>query len=470
MSQTHIKADLCVIGAGAAGLSVAAGGARLGAKTVLFEAGEMGGECLNTGCVPSKAILSAAHRVHAIRTSGPLGVTAGEPEIDFSAVMAHVRQSIAAIAPHDSQERFEGMGVQVIRERARFVDEATLESESYRVTAKRFVIATGSRTAVPPIPGIEEAPYLTNETLFDMEAQPASLAILGGGAIGVEMAQAFQRLGTQVSVIELDDILPAAPRELAEGVAAALSADGVRLMPNTQTERIETTPEGVRLILDNGESLEAERLLLATGRQAVLDTLDLDKAGVAVERGALVLSERLRTTNKRIYAAGDAAGGYRLTHAAGWDASVLIRNFYFAMRTKRVDGIIPAAVYTEPEIAWFGEDAAQSGDPKAKDVRQPYSGNDRAIAEGQTDGAIRLTIGKGGKLLGAGVMGHGAGDLIQTPLFAAASGRKAKDLASYVPPYPTRGEQTRWTASAYYEPVVFGKFAKALAGLLRMFQ
>ncbi len=469
MSREAIKADLCVIGAGAAGLSTAAGAAMLGRKVVLFEAGEMGGDCLNTGCVPSKAILTAAHAAHHVREARRLGVNAGEPEIDFAQVMTHVRGAIKTIEPNDSQERFEGLGVRVIREHARFTGPDRVESDSAQVTAKRIVIAAGSRAAIPPIPGLSAADYLTNETIWTLDRLPDHLMILGGGPIGSELGQAFARLGARVTVVEAGRMLSRFEPEHAALVKRALEASGVEVIEGEAVKQVETTPAGPALTLDGGRRIEGSHLLVAAGRTPNVDGLNLEAAGVEADKGGIVCDETLRTANKRVFAAGDIAGKGALTHLAGWHGSVLIRNLYFGLPTKQSASAIPAAVYTDPPIAHVGLTEAQAREQHGDKVSTASFGfddNDRAIAEGLTEGSVKLVIGKGARLLGVHVAGERADDIVQIATLLVQKGEKARALTEMIAPYPTRAEALKRAASSYYEPVVFGKFARAWAGLL----
>lgn len=469
------RADLCVIGAGAAGLSVAAGAARLGLDVVLFEKDEMGGECLNTGCVPSKALLAAAHHAQSIREASAFGLTAGEPEIDFPAIMAHVHERIAAIAPADSQERFEGLGVEVVREPVRFLDEDTVQSASLTVTAKRFVLATGSKPFVPLIEGVESVPYLTNETLFDITGRPSHLIIIGAGAAGLEMAQAFRRLGSEVTVLEALTPLAQADPDHAAALLERLRGEGVTIHAETKARRVVKTANGVRVAYEgaqNGE-VEGSRLFIAAGRKVLTEGLALDAAGIAHDGKRIQADDRLRTTNKRVFLAGDAAGLDMLTHAAGWHASVLIRNFYFAQRTRAASALIPKAIYTDPEFAWIGQSEAEAreehGD-KVKLVEWTFDENDRAKTERGETGSVKLIAGKGGRILGASVLSDNAGEILQIVQAAIASGGSVKSLTGYVPAYPTRGEAVKRAAGAYYEDAVFGPLARRLARFLTYFQ
>ncbi len=469
-----IKADMCVIGAGAAGLSVAAGAAMLGRKVVLIERGEMGGDCLNYGCVPSKALIAAADRAHAIRTASSLGVSAGDPEIDFAAVMAHMRGAVEAIAPHDSQERFEGLGVTVIRETAAFVGPRTIETDSARITARAFVIATGSRPAVPPIPGLAQTPCLTNETLFSLTALPARLAVIGAGPMGVEMAQAFRRLGADVALIEQGRLLNREDADAADVIRAQLRADGVDMREGAQVLR--ASPGASRgcanLTLTTGDALDDYVVLIATGRTPVLDGLGLEAAGVAIEDGRLIVDHRLRTTNRAIYAAGDVTGGLLLTHVAGYHASIIIRNALFKTPARNDEHLAPRAVYCDPPLAQVGLTEAAARERHGEGVRvarQAVAKNDRAVAEGDVRGLAKAVTDKKGRILGATVVGAGADEIIHLWALAIANKLTVRAVTSMIAPYPTRGEISKRLASAWYEPVVFGRRAKLLVKLLSIF-
>lgn len=472
MSRKTLKADLCIIGAGAAGLVSAAGPAMLGRKVVLFEDGEMGGDCLNYGCVPSKAILTSAHVAHTVRDAARYGVKTAEPQIDFKAVMAHVRSGIAAIEPNDSQERFEGMGVTVIRERARFTAADTVESDSHIVKARRYVVATGTKARIPPIPGLRQAPYLTNETIWALSERPSHLIILGGGPIGTELGQAFRRLGSEVTIIEAASLLGRMDPDHVELVRQSLKDDGVTIFEGQKAEAVEAQDGSITVKLDNGQTVTGSHLLAAMGREPVTDGLGLDVAGIETDQAGIVTDDRLRTTNKRVLVAGDIAGKGQLTHLAGWHGSVIVRNLYFGLPTRQSSSVIPAAVYCDPTIASVGLTEDQARDEHGSDIkiaRWDFEDNDRALAEGRSVGGVKLVVGKGGKLLGAHAAGDRADDLIQIPAGVIQRGGKVRELTSVVAPYPTRGEIWKRAAGSYFEPVVFGPFAKFLAGLLSRF-
>jgi pyruvate/2-oxoglutarate dehydrogenase complex dihydrolipoamide dehydrogenase (E3) component len=459
-----MSADIAVIGAGAGGLSVAAGAAQLGRRVVLFELGEMGGDCLNYGCVPSKALLAAAQRAHDLRTASKFGVADAAALVDWEAVKAHIAGVIAIIAPIDSQERFEGLGCTVVRERARFTGPRTLESESVRVRASRIVIAAGGRASPPPIPGLEG--YFTNETIFNAPEFPRHLVILGAGAIGMEMAQGFRRLGADVTVVEAATPLAGFDRDAADLVVAALQAEGVVFHIGARAVKA----EGATLTLDTGETVSGSHILVATGRKANTDGLDLEKGGVAYTGKGVTVDSFLRsTTNRRVWAVGDIAGREQLTHAAGWHASAFVRSALFRAPTRADATLLPACVYVDPEIARIGlsesEARAHHGD-RVKVSQSPFHENDRAQAERHTAGFARYVIGPGARILGATIVGKGAGDLIATVALAMANRLSLRALTGIAPAYPTRAEIVKRAASAFYAPLVFGAGARRLVSVL----
>jgi pyruvate/2-oxoglutarate dehydrogenase complex dihydrolipoamide dehydrogenase (E3) component len=453
---TQIDTDLCVIGAGSGGLSVAAGAVQMGARVVLIEGAEMGGDCLNHGCVPSKALLAAAKAAHAMTAGAGFGVAPMAPDIDFAAVKDHVARVIAAIAPTDSQERFEALGVQVIRAWARFVSPRVVQAGGHRITARRFVIATGSRPAVPPIPGLDTVAYLTNETIFPLRERPQHLVIIGGGPIGIEMAQAHRRLGSAVTVIEAARALGREDPELAAPVLARLRAEGVAIREGVAVARVEGGG-GVSLVLADGSRIDGSHLLVATGRRAALDRLDLAAAGVAHDDRGVTVDARLRSTNRRVFAIGDAAGGAQFTHLAGYHAGIVIRQALFALPA-RATAPIPRATYSDPELAQVGltEAEARAAHGAALTVLTwPFADNDRARAEGRTEGLIKVMV-VGGRPIGAGIVGSGAGELIGLWSLALTARLKMSALAGMVAPYPTLGEVSKRAAGAYFAPRLFG--------------
>ncbi|MCB2112823.1 MAG: FAD-dependent oxidoreductase [Parvularculaceae bacterium] len=467
----RISADICIIGAGSGGLSIAAGAAQLGRKVVLLEKGEMGGDCLNFGCIPSKALIAAASRAHNMRTAGAFGVSPVEPEIDFGAVMDHVHSVIAQIAPHDSQERFEGLGVIVIRAKGEFVSPRTIMAGDAVIDAKKFVIAAGSSPVIPPIPGIEDVSYFTNESIFENRARPEHLIVLGGGPIGIELAQAYMRLGARVSVVEADTILNRDDPDAVDVVRKALDRDGVKLYERTKVVSVSKSGSCVRIETGAGETIEGSHLLVAAGRRANLDGLGLEKAGVEFDGRNLKLNSRLQTTNKRIYAVGDVAGGMQFTHVAGDHASTAVRNILFKFPSGRRDNLAPRVTYCDPELASVGpspREAAKFG-KKVKIVRCDFADNDRARAERQTDGFLKAVIAENGRILGATIVGEGAGEEIGLWSFAIANNLKIKAMASYIAPYPTRGEISKRAGGAYFTPTLFSDRTRRLVDILSTF-
>ena len=453
----QITTDICVIGAGSGGLSVAAGAVQMGASVVLLEGHKMGGDCLNYGCVPSKALLAAGHKAH--QTAQPaFGISGYAPEADFPAAQAHVRATIAAIEPHDSQERFEGLGVRVIRAFGTFISPREVQAGDHVIKARRFVIATGSRPFVPPIPGLESVPYLTNETIFDRAARPDRLIIIGGGPIGLEMAQAHSRLGAEVVVLEGQKALGRDDPEAAALVIETLRAEGIEIHEGAEVTDVAGEAGDIAVNTRDGQSFHGTHLLIAVGRQVNVDTLDLDAGNVAFTRRGVTVGADLRSsTNKRVYAVGDAAGGAQFTHVAGYHAGVIIRPMLFGLPAKARTDHIPHATYTSPELAQVGLTEAEArtahGDT-LEVVRAEFSGNDRAIATGQTRGFCKVMVVKG-RPVGATIVGAQAGELIQIWALALANKLKMSAIAGMVAPYPTLGEINKRAAGAYFSPRLF---------------
>jgi pyruvate/2-oxoglutarate dehydrogenase complex dihydrolipoamide dehydrogenase (E3) component len=473
MTRT-LEPDLCIIGAGAAGLSVAAGASQMGAPTVLIEAGRMGGDCLNSGCVPSKALLAAAHAADAVRHGARFGVDGHEPAIDFTRVHDHVHETIAAIAPVDSQERFEGLGVTVIRARAQFTGPRELTAGETVVRARRFVIATGSVPMVPPIPGLAEVPFATNETIFERTAAPAHLLVIGGGPIGCELAQAHRRLGAAVTVLDLGPILPKDDPELAEVVRARLLSEGVALHERVKIETVEAAGNGIALRFEaEGESrrVEGSDLLVAAGRAPVVDDLGLEQAGVEHDRKGIKVDARLRTTNQRIFAIGDVAGGPQFTHIGSYHAGIVIRNALFRLPAKVDYSALPWVTYTDPELAHVGrtEADARAAGETIEVLRMPFADNDRARAERATEGLIKVVLGSRGRILGASVVGAHAGELILPWGLAISQQLKIGALANVIAPYPTRGEISKRVAGSWYAPKLFSDRTRRLVRFLARF-
>lgn len=468
--------DLCVIGAGSGGLSVAAGGAQLGAKTVLIERAHMGGDCLNFGCVPSKALLAAAKIAHVHTRYGEFGMRGAAPEIDFAAVRRHVKGVIAEIAPHDSVARFQALGVTVIKASARFVAPDLVEAGEQKIRARRFVIATGSSPFIPPAPGLADVPYLTNETVFDLDACPSHLAIMGGGPIGLEMAQAFRRLGARVSVLEAERVLGREDREMTDVLLRQLRREGVDLLEGAKIQGVAQSAGAIRLTLRDGATvntgpsreLQASHLLVAAGRSANIAGLGLEAAGVAVGPRGIVVDGGLRTSNRRVYAIGDVAGLGQFTHLAGFHAGVVLRNALFRLPARADRTAVPSVIFTDPEFAQVGqrEAEARAAVGPIRILRWPFAENDRARAEREIDGLVKVITTARGRILGASIVGAGAGELIQPWVLAIAKHLNIADIASLLLPYPTRGEAGKRAAGSFFVPKLFRPLTRKLVRML----
>ncbi|MDM7933175.1 FAD-dependent oxidoreductase [Tabrizicola sp.] len=452
----RIETDICVIGAGSGGLSVAAGAVQMGARVVLIEAGDMGGDCLNTGCVPSKALIAAAKAAEVQRRGFP-GIGAGEPQVDFAAVKEHVAAVIAQIAPVDSQERFEGLGCTVIRAFARFTGPREVEAGGTLIRARRFVIATGSHPFVPPIPGVETTPYLTNETIFALRERPGHLIVIGGGPIGMEMAQAHRRLGCEVTVIEGAKVLGREDPELAGLVIEALRAEGISFVEGQPVVRLSGSEGAVEVTLGDGSQVTGTHILMAVGRKVALAGMNLEAAAIAHTAKGVTVDARLRSTNRRIFAIGDAAGGLQFTHVAAWHAGIVIRQAVLGLPARADARAIPRATFTEPELAHIGltEAEARAAHGAALTVvRADFHHNDRAIAERKAKGLVKVMVVKG-RPVGASIVGPQAGELIGFWSLAVSSKLKMSAVAGMVAPYPTLGEVSKRAAGAYFSPKLF---------------
>lgn len=472
--------DVVVIGAGAAGLSVAAISAGLGLKVALVERHRMGGDCLNYGCVPSKALLAAAHAAAEARTAGRFGLRLPPPEVDWAGVRAHVRGAIDRIAPNDSVQRFRGMGVEVVEASAHFLGPDAIEAGGRRLGFRRCVVAAGSAAVVPELPGLDAVPWLTNETVFDLEEPPAHLLILGGGPIGLEMAQAHARLGCAVTVLEgADRIAGRDDAELVEGLRPFLRADGVTIREGARVARVEPPEDGgpgVVAVLEGGARVAGSHLLLAVGRAPRLSGLDLPAGNVAAGPKGVATRRDLRSTsNRRVWAVGDIAdpeglGPRAFTHVASQHAGIVVRSMLFRLPVRLDYDALPRVTYTDPELAQVGlteAEAREAGHEGVSVLRWPLSENDRAIAEGRPEGMVKLVVGKRGRLLGAGILAPRAGEM--AGLYGLMIGRKLplSALAGMVLPYPTLSEAGKRAAGDYYTPRLLSPTTKRLIGWLK---
>ncbi len=469
-----LKPDICVIGGGSGGLSVAAAAAAFGVSVVLVEKGKMGGDCLNYGCVPSKALIAAAKQAQAIRDAPKFGVSAGDPQVNFRRIHDHVHSVIAGIAPNDSVERFTAMGVKVIEAAGRFKDAKTVIAGDYEIRARRFVVSTGSSPFVPPIPGLDKVDYFTSETIFNETRKPGHLIVIGGGPIGMEMAQAHQRLGSRVTVIEGLKALGKDDPELTAIALENIRADGVVIHEGTMVTGIEKRGKnGVRVLIEGEQGpshVDGTHLLVATGRAANINGLGLEEAGIEFDR-SIKVSSKMRTTNRRVYAIGDVAGSLQFTHVAGYHAGLVIRAILFRLPARENTHIIPWATYTDPEIAHIGH-TDTSAKKKFRDIRVlrwPYGENDRARAERKTTGLIKLVTRKNGKIEGVSIVGKNAGEMINMWALAISKNMKVGDIAGYVSPYPTMTEIGKRAATSYYIPTTRKPMLRKLIGFLRIF-
>ena len=465
----RLTPDVCIVGGGSAGLVVASGAAQLGLDVVLVERGLMGGDCLNFGCVPSKALIAAARAAQAQRSGAAFGLARVDPVVDFDKVTDHVATVIAAIAPNDSVERFEKLGVRVLQDEARFVARNELQAGGHRIRSKRIVLATGSRPALPPVPGLAEVPHFTNETIFANRTLPSHLVVLGGGPIGLEMAQAFRRLGARVTVLEAATCLAKDDPELSAIVLARLRAEGIDIREGTRVASVERADGGIVTVLEGGARIEGSHLLVAAGRIPNVEALDLDSAGIAHDRRGITVDDSLRTSNRNVWAIGDCNGRPAFTHMAGHQASLFIRGALFRAPAKLDPAIVPWATYTDPELAQVGagerEARAKHGDG-VRVLRWKFAENDRAQTEYETDGLVKVITDHRGRVLGAGIAGPQAGELIQTWCLAIAAGLKISTLAGFVPPYPTLGETAKRAAGSYYAARLFGPRTRGLVRFL----
>ena len=474
----QLTPDLCVIGAGAAGLSVAAAAAAFGVPVVLIEKGRMGGECLNTGCVPSKAMIAAGKRAEVMRTSAPFGVKVARPSVEFEEVNGHIRHVIDAIAPNDSRERFTGLGVRVIEGEARFRDGRTVvvgpdTDVQFEIKARRFVIATGSRPIVPLISGLEQVPYLTNENAFEARERPKHLIVLGGGPVGLELAQAFRRLGSDVTVLDVAQPFGKEDPECAAVVLDAFAREGITVRGGVKVERVRRLRQRIEVVLagDTEETIQGTDLLVAIGRRPNIDTLALHAGGIAYEPHGIVVNKRFRTSNRRVHAIGDVTGLPRFTHSASHQASLLVRHLLFRLPVKMMADEIPRVTFTDPELAHVGLTDTQAHEQYGNIcvLRWPYHDNDRAQTELETRGHIKVVTTAKGLILGATIVGAAAGEQITTWTLAINHGLNIRAFAELIVPYPTYAEIGKRAAITFFTPRLTTAWVRRILNLLRRF-
>jgi len=469
-----LKKDICVIGGGSGGLSVAAGAVQMGASVVLVEKGAMGGDCLNTGCVPSKALLAAGEKAQAVRDAAAFGIKTNAPEADWAAVNQHVQNVIAAIAPNDSVARFEELGVTVIQAAGEFLDERTLRAGDVTIQAKYFVVATGSSPFVPPIEGLDSIEYFTNENIFENKEPVEHLIVIGGGPIGMELAQAHRRLGAQVTVMEMAHLLMKDDPELTKIVIDELADEGMTFYEGGRDLRFEKIDSGIAAYCatDAGKQcVHGSHVLIATGRRANVNGLNLAAAGASYSPRGIDVDARLRSSNKRIFAIGDVAGPYQFTHMAAYQAGIVIRNMLFKLPAKVDYSAVPWVTYTDPELAHVGmsETDAEASGKEVRVLRWKFEENDRAQAERRTEGLVKVITAKNGRILGASIVGLHAGELIQPWVLAVSQKMKIGAMAGMIAPYPTLAEVNKRIAGSFYTPSLFNERTRMIVRFLLRF-
>ncbi|MBW2285175.1 MAG: FAD-dependent oxidoreductase [Deltaproteobacteria bacterium] len=456
--------DIGIIGGGAAGLTVASGAAQLGAKTLLVEREKaLGGDCLHFGCVPSKTLIRSAQVYHLIKTAPEFGLPAVEPPpVDFQKVRSRIRSVIETIQKHDSEERFCSLGARVEFGDPAFEDEHAIRLNGQTYSAKNWMIATGSSPGIPPIDGLDRTPYLTNREIFYLDRLPKSMIVLGAGPIATEMAQAFQRLGTEVAVVQRSgQILSKEDKDMADIVMDVLRAEGVRFYLNASVLRVKDLGGQREVFIKNGEggemSLKAEQLLVAMGRSPNLEGLGLEGIDVAFDRKGMAVDNRLRSSRKHIYAAGDVTGAYQFTHAAGYEGGIVVSNAVFHLPRKTDYTFLPWCTYSDPELASIGmnEKAATAAGLEYDVWTEAFEGNDRSLAEGEKRGKIKMILDKDEKPLGVQILGPHAGELLSEWVAVLGGKVKLSTLAAAVHPYPTLGEINKRVAGSYFSPKIF---------------
>lgn len=473
--NTPIQCDIAIIGAGAGGLSLAAGTSQLGLKVVLIEHGLMGGDCLNYGCIPSKSLLAVAKDHWKAQHNILYKATSHAKKIDFSKVMHYVQEVIATIAVNDSIARFEALGVQIIKDSAEFIDKTTLKAGTNIIKARYFVIATGSSAAIPPISGLSEINYYTNETIFSLNQLPQHLLIIGGGPIGCELAQAFAMLGSKVTLLEGLSILSQDDPEAVDIVRQSLINTDVSLLEHIKITQIKYSKNGNIIIEgeqnDLKRSFEGTHLLIATGRKPNIAGLNCELAGIQLHSKGILVNKRLRTSNKAIYAIGDVTGTLQFTHIANAHAGVVLKNIAFKLPAKFQDPAIPYVTYTEPELAQVGksESFCKTMGIEHSVIKLNYDSNDRAQTDQQIQGFIKVITTSKGTILGATIVGHQAGELLLPWTIAIREGKTLRSFTDAIVAYPTLSELSKRIAGQFYSPKLFSSKVKKLIKFLSYF-
>lgn len=461
--------DMGVIGGGAAGLTVTSAAAQLGAKTLLIEKEKkLGGDCLHFGCVPSKTLIKTAYVYHLMKHPGKFGLPGIDvPPVDFREVSKRIQSVISVIQQHDSEERFCRLGAQVEFGDAKFADPHTIQLNGKRYTAKNWVIATGSSPVAPPIKGLDNTPFITNKEIFYLDHLPKSMIILGGGPIGTEMGQAFCRLGTDVNVVDrADQILGKEDKDMADGVMNVMRSEGVVFHLNISIESVEDLGAEKKVVIKAGNGnttdLRAETILVAMGRKANTEGLGLEDIGIELYRSGVKVDHRLRTSQKHIYAAGDANGGFQFTHAAGYEGGIVISNAIFHLPRKTDYTFLPWCTYSDPALGSIGmnEKMAKAADINYSVWTEAFKDNDRSLADGEKIGTIKMILNEKEKPLGVQILGPHAGDLISEWVALFNGKVKLSTLAAAVHPYPTLGEINKKVAGTFFSPKIFSDKVK----------
>ena len=474
MGET-LTPDICVIGAGPGGLSAAAAAAAFGVPTVLLEREAMGGDSLNTGSIPSKALLAAARRAEAIRGAAAFGLEVQNVGVNFAKVSDHVHSVVAAVEPAYSMERFTGLGVRVIRAHAQFKDARTVTAGDFEIRARRFVVAAGSKPVIPAIAGLDGGPFLTSETIFDLKERPEHLIIVGAGSVGLELAQAFRRLGSSVTVLEAARPLAGDDPECVDIVLDRLEREGVVIRSGVNIVGVTYVGGTVTAAIAAAgaeQTITGSHLLIAAGRKPAIDGLGLDAARIRHDHSGISVDRKLKTTNRRVYAIGDCIAGHSsLAHVANYHAGQVIRNALFRLPVRVRNAAMPWATYTEPELAQAGltEAQAQASGLKIRIARWPYNDNDRAQTERDTRGHIKIIMTAKGKIVGATIAGAQASELIGMWALAIAQGLNIRSFADIVLPYPTLSEIGKRAAIDYFAPSLTGSWVRRIVGWMRIF-
>lgn len=467
-----INCDLAIIGGGAGGLSLASGCSQLGLKVVLVESGKMGGDCLNYGCIPSKSLLAAAKTFYYAKHATHFGVHTEAIKVNFQQVMQHVHQIIDNISEHDSVQRFESLGVQVIKQVGKFLTPDTLQAGDSIIKAKRFVIATGSSPFIPPIPGLDTVSYFTNETIFDLKEQPEHLIVIGGGPIGCELAQAFAMLGSKVTLLEGLNLLPKDDPDCVAVLRTQMKSMNILIYEQIEITQINSHPDaGISVCFEFQNTqftITASHLLIATGRRANVTPLDLEKAGVKFTSKGVEVNKYLQTSNKKIYALGDVTGLYQFTHMASYHAGIVLRNIVFKLPSKVDYRAIPWVTYTDPELAHVGLGASDAlKHPDSQIIEWPFVDNDRAQTEHTLNGKIKIITDNKARILGVTIVGPHAGELILPWVMAIREKKNLRSFTDVIVPYPTLSEISKRVAGNFYAPKLFSNKTRTLVRWLQ---